>query len=446
MILQTEADIIDALGGTNQLAMQLNVGASAVSNWRKNGFPQSKYLQLINLCHRRGLAFQPRLFGQTDLGAYADMDENQPAARHYNQFIKQGQYVQQLAAKGFEALSLPILQPADPFISLMGQEMRQRLYTFIAPDGEELCLRPDLTIPTALHYAQAGHQGDKAYCYEGLAFRYQPRGAGKPEEFTQLGIEIIGSGADIAAVLRPIKDMLAIMGVTDYQIVMNDIQLFASLLRVLKMPPHARDILFQAYLNGLDMDDQLDRLCKADEDINTAPREADIAKLSTYGSEEMIFGRSRADIMARLLTKTEQRRQTLSPQIAEIIRFYLSFIDVPVAQLESAFLGELRFLPDIVLAELRQKIHLIANHADIFNPSVGRKMAYYTDLAFEIHSPALPAAQSLAAGGAYHNLLTIIGAKDKTQAMGAAINVERALLAAQVEKVAEEAAEGANNE
>ena len=88
---------------------------------------------------------------------------------------------------------------------------------------------PDLTIPTALEHLRRGIGGVNRYCYQGTAFRYQPRGSGKPEEFTQLGIEIIGEtmsdthqkDANEAEVEQILKIIIA-AGVSRFEIVFND--------------------------------------------------------------------------------------------------------------------------------------------------------------------------------------------------------------------------------
>ena len=43
-------DIINALGGTGNLASLLGVKPSAVSNYRKKGFPARLHLKIISLC------------------------------------------------------------------------------------------------------------------------------------------------------------------------------------------------------------------------------------------------------------------------------------------------------------------------------------------------------------------------------------------------------------
>ena len=45
-----------------------------------------------------------------------------------------------------------ILQPAEPFLDLSGEDIRTRMYLTNDPHGRELCLRPDLTIPVARDY------------------------------------------------------------------------------------------------------------------------------------------------------------------------------------------------------------------------------------------------------------------------------------------------------
>ena len=72
---------------------------------------------------------------------------------------------------GFNRLSLPILQPAAPFIDRMGPEMQRRLFPFTDPGGQQPCLRPDFTIPTALAPIAPGRETQRPYCDPGPAVR-----------------------------------------------------------------------------------------------------------------------------------------------------------------------------------------------------------------------------------------------------------------------------------
>src|SRR5436190_689706 len=100
-------------------------------------------------------------------------------------------------AGGHEAVAPPIIQPAGVFLDVLGEALRGRTYVFSDPDGQELCLRPDLTVPTCRLYLERHPQADRQahYCYNGPAFRYQPAGAdaAHPREFRQAGIEAFGA-------------------------------------------------------------------------------------------------------------------------------------------------------------------------------------------------------------------------------------------------------------
>ena len=80
---------------------------------------------------------------------------------------------------GYEAVAPSIIQPADVFLDVIGESLRARTYVFTDQDGAELCLRPDITVPTCrLHLERHADPVTPArYCYNGPAFRFQPQGA-----------------------------------------------------------------------------------------------------------------------------------------------------------------------------------------------------------------------------------------------------------------------------
>ncbi len=93
-------------------------------------------------------------------------------------------------AAGHDEVSPPILQPADVFLDLTGEDIRRRLYLTSGTDGLDLCLRPDFTIPVCRHHlAQDAVKLPAAYCYNGPVFRQRPDGLG---EIPQLGAESLG--------------------------------------------------------------------------------------------------------------------------------------------------------------------------------------------------------------------------------------------------------------
>ena len=98
---------------------------------------------------------------------------------------------------GYARIEPPVLQPAEPFLDLGGEDIRRRMYLTDDPDGRELCLRPDLTIPVSREYLQSGAAGKAAgYCYLGAVFRHRENA---PAEFVQAGIESFGRTDKAAA-------------------------------------------------------------------------------------------------------------------------------------------------------------------------------------------------------------------------------------------------------
>ncbi|RVH98840.1 ATP phosphoribosyltransferase regulatory subunit, partial [Sinorhizobium meliloti] len=41
----------------------------------------------------------------------------------------------------------PVIQPAEPFLDMAGEDLRRRIFMTESETGESLCLRPEFTIP-----------------------------------------------------------------------------------------------------------------------------------------------------------------------------------------------------------------------------------------------------------------------------------------------------------
>jgi ATP phosphoribosyltransferase regulatory subunit len=146
---------------------------------------------------------------------------------------------------GYARVDPPILQPAEPFLDLSGEDIRKRMYLTTDPQGRELCLRPDLTIPVSCDYL-ASHAAGKAagYCYLGPVFRAEDNGRtaakARPGEFLQAGIESFGR-PDIAAADA---EMLALgleatshYGVAAPETQSGDVGLYSALVAALDLAP-----------------------------------------------------------------------------------------------------------------------------------------------------------------------------------------------------------------
>src|SRR5216684_6519410 len=82
------------------------------------------------------------------------------------------------ARAGYTRVSPAILQPAEPFFDLSGEDMRRHMYLVTDTAGHEFCLRPDLTIPVARDYLASATAPQRAsFCYLGPAPRAPERPA-----------------------------------------------------------------------------------------------------------------------------------------------------------------------------------------------------------------------------------------------------------------------------
>src|SRR5262249_59651580 len=63
---------------------------------------------------------------------------------------------------GYVRIDPPVLQPAEPFLDLSGEDIRRRMFLTTDPQGREMCLRPDLTIPVSRAYLQSTAAGKAA--------------------------------------------------------------------------------------------------------------------------------------------------------------------------------------------------------------------------------------------------------------------------------------------
>ena len=168
------------------------------------------------------------------------------------------------AQGGYVQADPGILQPADPFLDLSGEDIRKSLYLTTDATGEELCLRPDLTIPVARDYLASGRAGQPAgFSYLGPVFRYR---GGRPSEFLQAGIESFGrqdrAAAD-AEMLALALEATSAFGLKDVEIHTGDVALFTALIDALDLYPVWRRRLIKDFNRKVSLTDDIERLTLA---------------------------------------------------------------------------------------------------------------------------------------------------------------------------------------
>ena len=359
---------------------------------------------------------------------------------------------------GYEAVAPAIIQPDGIYLDAVGEALRARTYVFTDPDGDELCLRPDLTVPTCrLHLERADAKGEARYCYNGSAFRFQPQGADSahPREFRQAGIETFAArNADEAdaATLVTIVRALEAAGLKNYQLRFGDLGLFAAVLKSVAMQERWRARLKDQFWRPDAFRAELKRLTTNPGGLLTgvpkeltaaldpdAPEKAEAA-VAAYLDEngiEVIGVRSLGEVTANLLSKSaDARAEPLSRRAADLIERYLAVTapaDKAADQVKSVcgkggagmakaldrYQNRLKLLSDAGLDMSRAT----------FSAEFGRALEYYTGFVFEIVVPSLGDASPVAGGGRYDGLMKAVGAPSDVSAVGGAIHTERLLAA-----------------
>ncbi|BDA82799.1 ATP phosphoribosyltransferase regulatory subunit [Aureimonas sp. SA4125] len=350
------------------------------------------------------------------------------------------------AARGAEAVTVPILQPADPYLDAAGEALRRRIFLTRGEGGEALCLRPDFTIPVCLSHIGLGGVLPRRYCYLGLVFR-QLRTDGS--EFRQAGIEDLGDTNFATADARAVADALAGLEAAGHSgaldIVLGDQGLFEAFLAALGLPDgwqrrlvrtFGDDTLLAAALGDLSrhdgeavagLDPRLHALAKAGE---TGGLAAAVETLMDEAGLSPHAGRTPAEIAQRLVEKVAVAETALSDMALQRLRRFL-LIDCPLNE-AAALLSEMTSASGLDIGRAlavfeARNAALVAVGVDLgairYRAAFGRTIDYYTGMVFEARIPG--ARDPLVGGGRFDRLLTFLGATVPIPAVGFALWLDR---------------------
>jgi ATP phosphoribosyltransferase regulatory subunit len=353
--------------------------------------------------------------------------------------------LQSFARAGYALARPPILQPAEPFLDLSGEDIRKSLYLTTDAGGEELCLRPDLTIPVARDYLASGRAGQPAgFCYLGPVFRYR---GNAPCEFSQAGVESFGrldrAAAD-AEMLALAAEAAAAFGATDLDIRTGDVALFAALIEALDLSPVWKRRLAKDFNRKISLAQDLERLTLETgttrneyEGVLAALAGSDrkaalalVTDLMSIAGTSSIGGRSVAEIADRFLEQSTLKGAALPREALKLIERFLGIAGEPD---EAA--AQLRALASDAKLDLNAAIDLFESRTGFmaargidtktirFSTAFGRGLDYYTGFEFELHARG-NGTEPLVGGGRYDGLLTRLGARQPIPAVGFSIWIE----------------------
>jgi len=347
------------------------------------------------------------------------------------------------AGAGYQQAAPAILQPAEPFLDLSGEDIRKNLYLTTDPNGEDLCLRPDLTIPVARDYlasSRAGQPGN--FYYLGPVFRFR---GGRPSEFMQAGVESFGrtdrAAAD-AEMMALALEATSAFGVRDLDIRSGDAALFMALIDALRLAPVWRRRLVKCFNRKTSITAEVERLTQGAgqsdyEGVLAALAGSDrkaalalVTDLMSIAGTENVGGRTTAEIADRFLEQSTLKGGTLAHDTLALIERFLAISGEPddaLAQLRS-LTAAANININAALDEFESRIGFMAARGIdtgriAFSTSFGRGLDYYTGFEFEIRRSS-NGNEPLIGGGRYDDLLTRLGSASSIPAVGFSVWID----------------------
>jgi len=337
---------------------------------------------------------------------------------------------------GFQRVQTPTFEEFALLSARSGEEIRESMFTFVS-DRTEYALRPELTAPVCRLVA-SGKLSDipqpyKLY-YIGQCFRYGRPQAGRYREFTQAGLELMGSKSPIAdaEVMSCAVGILRQLGIIDFVLKVGNIGIFRDLLaeeldfdgqsRVIShidgimstrekcatvkaQPALARDDF--EYVKG-----EIADLYRIQEECQYQG-EHEILPASEYTDEELVAWLDRLPVVAEntyrfLWTQTG----TVSGDKADLL-VHISRVRGPLTEVVDTARSLLKGTPaENALQELEEVSQALTWHGvQDFDVVLGvaRGLDFYTGTVFEIDSPLLGAQKQICGGGRYDRLVAEFG-------------------------------------
>ena len=308
---------------------------------------------------------------------------------------------------GFLPLSTPSVEYLDVLLgSEAGDEASKQIFTVSNPEGEELGLRFDLTVPLARVVAQHRDLGRPFRRYQvSPVWRGDKPDKGRYREFTQFDLDSVGTTSEIAdtEILAGMCDTLSALGIERYLVRYSSRGLLNVLLVYAGIAPEMAKDVFRVL-------DKLDKagLEKVKLELTTGYKDESGDIIRGVGLESQ-----QVEAIERFLSIRAETRTEVVEHLREL------FAGVEGAELE------------ISIVE-RISNHLYAlnygDHQVMLDLSIARGLAYYTGPVFEAVLTDAPQFGSVFAGGRYDGVVKrFLG--EQVPAVGASIGVDRLLAA-----------------
>lgn len=347
----------------------------------------------------------------------------------------------QLGQSAPDTMPVDILQPVDPFLESVGEEMRRRIFITVDLAGQPLCLRPEFTIPLCLAHTRNATKPQARYAYGGTVFRQERAGS---SEFLQAGLEDLGRVDSIAADADCLADLFTALdhvGASQATLVLGDQTLFGAVVDDLQLPTALANRLTRAFGNP-DQIEHIIAVMESETPLAAPTTEAeklavdgDLPALTAHVEDLMATaslspkaGRSAAHIAERMIARQSEASFRMDHAHATLLRDFLN-LSSPLQQASEklarfAKAHDINFgagLDDFVARHDGLMARGVPMDRITYRASFGRNLDYYSGLLFDAYWGNI----NIAGGGRYDHLCTMLGSPRPVPAVGFSISLDR---------------------
>ena len=333
-------------------------------------------------------------------------------------------------SKGFRYIELESVVEANHIVQRSGENFRKFIFSFIDHNGNELCLRPDLTIASCLRYLENNLKGKEKIFYSGEAYR---KSQNRKDSIirNQIGFEIIGSKnekIDDKEIINTAIKSLSNLSYSSGTLKIGNVEIFNLLISKLDIPKRWKLRLSRHFWREKYFNDLLKRL-ETNSDVDPTIVEIDkkrYQKMLKDNQENIVAGRSIAEVLKRFNNKIKDPRRTVrGKKASKIIKDFLN-INCPISKtakkLNSFFKkNKINLIIDQKYFPISQ--NKLSKLNVEFSASFGRELEYYTGMVFKIDIKNKSKKINIINGGRYDKLIFDLGAKKQVPAVGAALNL-----------------------
>ena len=333
-------------------------------------------------------------------------------------------------SKGFKYIELPSVIETNHIVQRSGESFRKFIFSFIDQTGNELCLRPDLTIVSCLRYMENNLRGKEKIFYSGQAYR---KSQNKKDSIirNQVGFEIIGSHDEkiddkeiINTSIKSLKNLKYSSGI----LTVGNVEIFNLLISKLDIPKRWKLRLSRHFWREDYFNDLLKRL-ETNSDVDPTIVEIDkrqYQKMLKVNQSSNVAGRTIKEILDRFSKKIKDpRRASKGKNISKIIKEFLKIkcpINKAASELNKFFKkNKINLIVDQKYFPISK--NKISKLNVVFSTAFGRQLEYYTGMVFKIDIKSKSKIINCCNGGRYDKLISDLGSKKQIPAVGAAFNL-----------------------